>query len=153
MYTIANRQERQERLVQERNELLASLSLYTRGGNCEVCSTSYWIRLGQPQTLEEIHEAIRWWNNTEGTCPACILSRPPGGIIGWWAGERRYAMPWTTVGEIKLDAKDVLKQGILVVKLSRLKQWQVRLTIAKWLIALAAWVAWLDIEFVEPDDA
>ena len=55
------------------------------------------------------------------------------------------------IGDITLDAKDVLQyqHATLVVRLTRLKQWQVRLSIAKWLMCLAAWIAWFDIEFEE----
>jgi len=53
-----------------------------------------------------------------------------------------------SIGNITLDVKDdVLKQAVVKVKLSHAKQWRVRLAIAKWLMVLAAWIAWLDIEF------
>lgn len=54
-----------------------------------------------------------------------------------------------TISTITIDAKDVLAQATLVVKMTRLKQWRVRVWIAMRLIALAAWVAWMDVEFEE----
>jgi len=51
---------------------------------------------------------------------------------------------------ITLDTKDLCKKMTLVVRFHRAKQWEFRLVIARWLIALAAWVAWMNVEFEDP---
>ena len=55
----------------------------------------------------------------------------------------------SSIGDITLDTKDVLQdQGAtIVLRLTRTKEWSIRLAIAKWLFRLGAWIAWVDIEF------
>ena len=57
--------------------------------------------------------------------------------------------------ELTIDTQEVAKRLTLtvVVRLRRLRAWRWRVALAGWLIRLAAWVAWvnLDLEIVYPD--
>ena len=54
-------------------------------------------------------------------------------------------MPYTYSVDVKQLAHD--NSMTLVVKLIGVRQWTIRLWIAKQLITLAAWIAWLDVRF------
>lgn len=47
---------------------------------------------------------------------------------------------------IDLDAKRLARQVTLTVKVKRYQGWRYRLTLAKGLIRLAAWIAWVNVE-------
>jgi hypothetical protein len=49
-----------------------------------------------------------------------------------------------------LDVKEVANNITLNVTLKHHKQWRVRLAVGAWLIRLAAWVMWMNVEFKEP---
>lgn len=48
-----------------------------------------------------------------------------------------------------LTAKGMAKSITLVVRFKGFKQWSFRLWIATQLIRLAAWVAWVNVEFID----
>jgi hypothetical protein len=47
------------------------------------------------------------------------------------------------------DAKQMAHSITLKVRLPRLNEWRARLKIGSWLIRLAAWVMWLNIDIQE----
>jgi hypothetical protein len=47
------------------------------------------------------------------------------------------------------DAKQMAHSITLVVRIKRADEWQLRLKIGSWLIRLAAWVMWMDIDLKE----
>lgn len=51
----------------------------------------------------------------------------------------------------ELDAQDLAKKLTVTVEIKRYNQWLVRLWIAKQLIRLAGFVAWVDVEFSDRD--
>jgi hypothetical protein len=52
----------------------------------------------------------------------------------------------TDAGTYTIDAKDLAKHITLTVRLGRLDHWLWRVNIAKWLIRLAAWIMWVNVE-------
>ena len=52
---------------------------------------------------------------------------------------------------IHIDAKDAASGLMVHVKIHRMRQWKARVTIAKWLCRLAAWVMWANIEIEDAD--
>ena len=53
---------------------------------------------------------------------------------------------------ITLDTKQVAQDFTLTVTMDRAKIWRWRLAVGGWLIRLAAWVMWMDIEFKTDGD-
>jgi hypothetical protein len=51
------------------------------------------------------------------------------------------------------DAKQMAHSITLEVRIPRLNEWDLRLKIGSWLIRLAAWVMWLDIDLKEMESA
>lgn len=47
------------------------------------------------------------------------------------------------------DAQDLAKRLTITVTIKRARQWRIRLWIAKQLIRLAGFIAWVDVEFVD----
>lgn len=61
-------------------------------------------------------------------------------------------MPFT-IGDITLDAQDLVQACTMRVRIVNARQWRVRLEIARWLIMLASRFACMDvwIEYPEAD--
>lgn len=59
----------------------------------------------------------------------------------------------TDAGTITVDAKELAKQVTLIVtlRLDRANQWLWRVKVASWLIRLAAWVMWVNVEIEVAD--
>jgi hypothetical protein len=50
-----------------------------------------------------------------------------------------------------IDARDVARRFTLVTKTKRYHEWQFRIWLGLYLIRIAAWIMWIDIE-VQHDD-
>jgi len=48
---------------------------------------------------------------------------------------------------INLDAQNIAHNLTLNVTITRMDQWRWRIALGSWLIRLAAWVMWVDVEF------
>jgi hypothetical protein len=51
---------------------------------------------------------------------------------------------------VAVDSQDIANNLVLHVTLRREKQWRWRLAVGSWLIRLAAWVMWMNID-IETD--
>ena len=55
--------------------------------------------------------------------------------------------------DISLDTKKVVQENItLHVRIHKYHSWLLRVKVAEWLIRLAAWVAWMNIEIINDND-
>lgn len=50
---------------------------------------------------------------------------------------------------VEVDVKKLAKEVTISVVLRDFKQWQIRIRVGMWLIKLAAWIMWVNIEFKE----
>ena len=58
-------------------------------------------------------------------------------------------MPTIDAGTITLDTKKLAQSMVLHVRLGRGDAWIFRVKIASWLIRLAAWIMWANVEIEE----